>query len=669
MKKKIINGILMVALVGATSTSFVSCKDTSEDVSKDLMGQVIALKAELDPRLDAVEGRLDKLEPRMDKAETNIDYLKGRVNGMRDTLTTISNDLHAFHDSVYQVTQYLRSHMDDVEGRVDKIEEALTNLITSINVNATSTNLLQNSKLFPGINAQFLGAAYGQATTKFSFPSTEKDDYISGHGVVLTADDIKQLDGAIEDYKGYLPVKEEGAGTIYFTINPTNINAETLSKNAKLSLVQSNAEESFVKLGKVERAKDVILDWGLTRGEGDTLLWKAEATIDFDEAETLKKVIDPATQIDFVAIKEQLRSTLTNAYHAALDVNRNNYAQVTKTESKELIKDAAQIVATLLQTEFPSQPALALKADWTDLVGTRSVLSDYSIAATAYKPLSFSFGSELGIDGRTISLDKINTRIANIITKVRNKLAAAGAKAAACNFSLSGVNPNAKVYLVFTSNAANNAVDVAVPMTITNNITGLGYTAWTGAYTAAVGPVTYYTEVDLSGDIAALKAAIPETAINDMIAEVTKIIDSADNYAERAKNFEVRVSNFLEKYINKVILKISTDGLTRILEPIMLYQGSEGVNRLATGSTFKAGEYDLIPTTITYEVIAPVYKKYVAVIGKDGKVREAVIKTNGEKDFKKYTVKLQEGDQAIVYDALDFSGKQIAKKYAINVVK
>ncbi len=28
MKKKIINGIMMVALVAATSTSFVSCKDT-----------------------------------------------------------------------------------------------------------------------------------------------------------------------------------------------------------------------------------------------------------------------------------------------------------------------------------------------------------------------------------------------------------------------------------------------------------------------------------------------------------------------------------------------------------------------------------------------------------------------------------------------------------------
>ena len=39
MKKKIINGILMVALLAATSTSFVSCKDNDEDVKTELTAQ------------------------------------------------------------------------------------------------------------------------------------------------------------------------------------------------------------------------------------------------------------------------------------------------------------------------------------------------------------------------------------------------------------------------------------------------------------------------------------------------------------------------------------------------------------------------------------------------------------------------------------------------------
>ena len=40
MKKKIINGILMVALVAATATSFVSCKDNSEDVKTELIAEL-----------------------------------------------------------------------------------------------------------------------------------------------------------------------------------------------------------------------------------------------------------------------------------------------------------------------------------------------------------------------------------------------------------------------------------------------------------------------------------------------------------------------------------------------------------------------------------------------------------------------------------------------------
>ena len=47
MKKKIINGILMVALVAATSTSFVSCKDNDEDVRTDLIYKLDQEKAQL----------------------------------------------------------------------------------------------------------------------------------------------------------------------------------------------------------------------------------------------------------------------------------------------------------------------------------------------------------------------------------------------------------------------------------------------------------------------------------------------------------------------------------------------------------------------------------------------------------------------------------------------
>ena len=90
MKKKIINGILMVALLAATSTSFVSCKDNDEDVKTDLMAQI---KNNLEPRVDQAEKDIDALETRMGNAETDITYLKGRVAGVRDTLNNLSNQV------------------------------------------------------------------------------------------------------------------------------------------------------------------------------------------------------------------------------------------------------------------------------------------------------------------------------------------------------------------------------------------------------------------------------------------------------------------------------------------------------------------------------------------------------------------------------------------------
>lgn len=106
MKKKIINGILMVALVGATSTSFVSCKDTSEDVKTDLMAQVNAVKANLEPRVEQAEKDIDALEYRMDTAESDIKTLKSDVTSLKNRVSTLEQE----KDSLAQVTKTIEGH-------------------------------------------------------------------------------------------------------------------------------------------------------------------------------------------------------------------------------------------------------------------------------------------------------------------------------------------------------------------------------------------------------------------------------------------------------------------------------------------------------------------------------------------------------------------------------
>ena len=671
MKKKIINGILMVALVGATSTSFVSCKDTSEDVKTDLMAQVNAVKANLEPRVEQAEKDIDALEAahkrdsiRLDGHDADIKYLKTSVAGVRDTLKT----LVAHADSIDKVTKRLEGRMDNVESSINKIVYALKNMVTSVTVNATSTSILENSKLFPGLNVQFLGSAMGKATTTGKFPSTTTYE---GHGTALEAADFAGVEQYSWSNGNTLPKADEDtkladAGSIWFTLNPSNVNVANLTD---LKLVDSQGNESFVTIDKSTAALDTtVLTWSVTRAESPVKLWKAQAGINLKATDLA--TIETAKIIDFKSIATDVKSMLKDLKAAAKTANSSNYEAVTKTAAKDVLKSSSQIVASVLKAKLPSLPALALKAEWEDTVGVRNVLSDYSIAATAYKPLSFDFGKDL-IEGKTISLDKADKAAAKIIDKVMDKLNRAGVKIQAI--------PEISFEDVYTSGKLKNYIKVdwdgakITSVTVVND-KPTGATAFDMA-NINVGHVayaaTYYSEFDLTNDIEAVTNKIPVAELNALIAEAKQALIDIKALADRTKTFEARVTDFLESEINRVITKVSTDGLTRLLEPIILFQAGDdyAVTRFVDGATIPAGKITLVPTTMTNEVLAPAFKKYVAV--KNNTTGEFVVKENltkGDKNFKKIETTLKSGNEyTIIYSALDFTGIQISKKYTINV--
>ncbi|MBO4896510.1 MAG: hypothetical protein J5484_06930, partial [Prevotella sp.] len=354
MKKKIINGILMVALVGATSTSFVSCKDTSEDVKTDLMAQVNAVKANLEPRVEQAEKDIDALEGRMTTAEGDIKTLKGDVTSLKNRVSKLEEE----KDSLAQVTKTIEGQLTKVESKISTIVEALSKMVTSVTVNATSTSILENSKLFPGLNIQFLGTAMGKATTTGKFPSTTT---MEGHGTALEAADFA---GVKEIYKwsngDILPKADEDtevadAGTLWFTLNPSNVVATDLKA---LKLVDSQGNESFVTINKdsVKVDDETVLSWGVTRG-AEFNLWKVQAGINLEATDLA--TIDPVKIIDYKSIASDVRSMLREIKAAAKTANSSNYASVTKSAAKDVLKNSTQIVASLLKAKVPSLPALA----------------------------------------------------------------------------------------------------------------------------------------------------------------------------------------------------------------------------------------------------------------------------------------------------------------------
>ena len=660
MKKKIINGILMAAVVAATSTSFVSCKDTSEDVKTDLMAQVNAVKANLEPRVEKAESDISNLQGRMTTAETDITNLKTDVTSLKNRVKNLEDE----KDSLAEVTKTIEGQLSKVENKINTIVEALNKMVTSVTVNATSTSILANSKIFPGINMQFLGAAYGQAQGNGEFPSAEAADYVKNHGVALDASDIKGAEKITWNDQDYLPIAKAGkaaAGTVYFTLNPSNVNPANLKD---LVLTNSQNEASFVTIDKENvKASDEVLTWSVTRTEYENTLWEAPAIINLKDKDLA--TIDPTKIVDYKAVASDVRAILREAKQAASDANRNNYVDITKSTTKSVLKSSAQIVASLLNAKLPQLPALALSAQWEDTVGVRSVLSDYSIAATAYKPLSFTFGNDL-VEGRQINLDKVDRLVARILNNIKNKVNSIGIN----NISIANITLTPTELAKFKQNITLHIwVDPTTPDIFINTdgtSPGAAYTTHhTTVVTAdmqqAVKDLLAEVNGSLTGANADIQAVIDQ--IKSLQAEVTK-------YADKAQSFEVRVSNFLEREINRVITKVSTDGLTRLLEPIILFQAGDNysVTRFFDGQNVPAGKITLVPTTMTYELLAPAYKKYVAIKKADGSFAFQKVLTKGDKEFKQITIdNLAAGEYTVIYSAVDFSGKQIAKKYNVTV--
>lgn len=552
MKKRIINGILMVALIGATASSFVSCKDTDDDLRTDFES--------------ALADQNSKLKDRIDSLTENAKYT-----------------------------------------------------ITGVTVNATSTSILQNSKLFPGFNAQFLGATYGKAAYAFSFP---------------TVDGAKV--GKIEFGANELIYNKEN--TIFFTVNPTSVDLPWMvqNKNLKLALIDSK-NNSYFSMGTPAEAAEA-LRWGTRSTDGTTTLWQSKITLDDATLQGLG-AFEAGNIVNAQVVAEHIKA----AINEAKGVNRTSAS--VKAATKNVVTEAASLIAENLQAVVKEatkqQKALALKAQWDDkYVGTRAEVSDYSIAAAGFKPLDFYYGQN-NLTGVTFTFDRLNDAIARIIKNIKAQ---------------------------FPAKMGNVTITVSYDATGKFKITGVP----TGAtYNETSKTITLETaDQDLSQAIndviKAINEGIDVTTINNMIADVNKLIDSANNTADRAENWSNRVTNFLNDLVSRILTKVENEGLYVILQPVLLDDTQSGIRRVAAGSTLKAGAHTFIPTTLTSELLAPAYAKYVAV-KQNGAIVEDQIKVKGQEGFNAFEFNLTAGDATIIYQAVDFYGNIVTKEYNVTV--
>ena len=321
-------------------------------------------------------------------------------------------------ESRVQELETLKNKFEQLQADLEQLKESLAKLITGIIVQGTYNPLYGTFALPVGVNSNVLVAYHGMynGSAPLGFPTDDPTNYIFKDQVLSEADlQMMELtnNSIYESYSAtggtaLISDAADNAGKLYLTINPNTVDF----KDVPVSLVNSQDEESGIKLQNLRRS-DKVLTFGYTRA-ADNGFYEVDAHLDAADIAKVTMKVEPglatAFKEAFGAVKKDVGTAL-------------NKGTIT-------VATSAPKLATLagkLYNQFNGiLPAEAVKASYTDVNGTHNVYSNYGVAATAIKPLSFAFGKDFdykylpGYKQINNFIDGMNARIKKEI-KVRLK--------------------------------------------------------------------------------------------------------------------------------------------------------------------------------------------------------------------------------------------------------
>lgn len=708
------------AIVADVDSVFRLAKNDSVRIDKlerglsDLKVQHEKDNAALVAKIDSICGELDAVKSSIAdvaaEAAANLATAQELLNARIDSVVTILNnkvDTDVFNTKVSEIEdaykaadQLLQDQIDDLEeslaavkkrvkenavaikklmGTVDAIDESLKQFITGILLQATENPVFGSFSYPANIQSNVLMAYYGKTGEYgIEFPSKFPRFYVN-ELETLTEKDLEML--------GVTPYTEVdgttivgNAGKVYVTVNPSNVNFE----GQTLPIVNSIEEESGIKLSPLKYS-DKKLTFGYSRS-AENGLYEADATL---AAADVDKV---SMKFDFN--KSDIKATVKDVLNPLNGVN---------------ITNAVNTVADVLGQFNQKLDANALKASWTDATGvTRNVYSQYNLATTAVKPLSYSFLKDRAEISKIPGLDRAENFINKMVNKVKVNLPE-------FNYSIEAPVIE-KVELDELSPDLMAKFDIVI--SIDTTIVVEGQTVEINATDIFGDPVEvepvvvdgkiiklFITrEVDMTEAVEELYAEMQKpvadlntivTDLNNFLGDVNNLLDeinSLNDYIAKFENAMDRYSDKLISYLDKLNNKVCSlvNSANKALQPVLLVQTNGSFARLSQAKNYPSKingtQFTLVPTSYTAEVIAPAYKKLVGVTNVysmdrtksaqdgDANCKAALDAANSgnvaevlEGDVQKVNFTAKKGYiYEIVYTAVDYHGKVAAKKFYVT---
>ena len=640
----------------------------------------LILAKEDSARIDAINKQIDDLD-----AIANDAYKMATANA--EAIGKLDVTVGELQTSIGKLEDRIKA----VEEELDKLKQDLQSMITSITVQAAESPVIGYANTPVGLNATILAVYYGVPKENWDFPATSATPYLNGSADfakwternIEILGSLKKVDGYVSGEAGETLItkggKEGNAGTLYVTVNPASVNFE----GQTLKLKDSQDNDAPATLSPLKRS-DRTLNFGYTRA-AENGFYEAQATI--------TDVAEAKMNIDYSAIKDEVKDLLKD----------------------RTFSNVLELGAILIKNSSNITPAYGVAASWTDQTEGKehNLYSKYEVAATAVRPLSLAFLNDWkgvstipglerlqDIVGRMIDKIKVDLNLPNVddlditikdvttdgidFTKLKVKL----------TLCLEGdgvikvVGKDNKIFTVtveggkvvkavrdedgkvFTLDANGNIAEADIK----NDLIDGRYFLTCFYY---FGNEMEEVIKDLADEF---NGSLPDD-LGTLLEEIKKLgnIDSSINNAkgnlkEQISDYLTRVNNRLTKWINRA---------PGLLHLTLVANENDKVGILSQSKllpTKASGELKLIPTTYSLELVAPTYKKFVAVTdvfnadGTNADVAKAKAAnangTNMAKVIEGDTTCTLKGESGYIYEvtytAVDYFGKVALRKYYVK---
>lgn len=653
------------------------------------------LTKEINDVYNEINTKYDELDQKIDGVDAKIDLVNGRVDTLEDAIKALATT-----DALNQLADRVTKNEDAIQVLNEKVaqlmglEDRLNKLITGVIVQGVFNPLFGSFSLPIGVQSNLLVNYVGKydGTLALNFPSIQSHRSYNGEPI-LTAEEYQAIldagfnpDNAFTANAGdYLT--DGKLGKLFMTINPEGINFS----GANLSLEASNGVAPKIKIDKVYRSNEQ-LKFGNTRANNGFY----EADVVFDKS-------NMSASINSIKLP-----VVSGLGQAAKDAVKNHTAG-----------DVFGLMKKVYDQLTVNIPAYGIKAAWTADGKNYSTYSKYEIAAVTYTPLSYvTLRDESLTDKRLPKHGPISDVLLDINKKnyhfnldLSIKINTDDIKA---NFIFETIDFDFKkedfvvnfagVELTLEDGTKMKIVE-SDPVYLSEESINKFTQQMEEKINEATGRFTDDMDREFKRVLNELALEINTTvnkALEDLNTQINeKIDDIIDDIQgkinDKAAPLIDKFNKLIEAY-NKAAYYINyrLEHPNVMMQPTILYMAGDHMlhdlsNYIWDPSTFSKGSGDgieLVATSYNFEILAPAYKKFLAVVAAfdangnqvalspselkelnagghmlkvmDGSAKRFALKTSAMKPGLTYD---------IVYTALDYSGWTSSQHFYLKITK